>query len=108
MSNTAFTIAKATEPPGIILLGSIAAKELINNGFVAFFINYEGVVELADPIELALDLFAESEALAHLTGRGYPDDRLVAYLKNRETRSKAFTKEIVTSPATPNPALQDL
>lgn len=81
------TLQKSLEAEGTLILGALVAKQLQARGVCAFFVNKEGTIELAHPIELALDYLPEEQALRILFERHkYTDSQLIAYLKGREAR----------------------
>jgi hypothetical protein len=85
---TPLTLELAASSEGTVLLGALALKQLLVRGQCTFFINKQGVIELANPVELALDAHPESYAIHVLSQEHqYTDDQLVAYLRGREARS---------------------
>jgi uncharacterized protein (UPF0261 family) len=73
-------------PQAITALGTVGANLLQIAGQVTFFVNQEGLIELAPPGEVELDGVGLQEALAALLERSYDDSQLKLYLRGREAR----------------------
>ena len=87
MENDPLTLPRATRPEGILILGTLAVKQLQANRVACFFLNAEGVVEIVPPVELAMDYLPENQALHHLTRQHqYTDQQLALYMKARDAR----------------------
>lgn len=89
MNDDPLTLSRASRPDGIVLLGSLAFKQLEANRVACFMVNGQGVIELVPAAELSMDYLDESTALSILTERhGYTNQQLVSYLKARDSRKK--------------------
>ncbi len=87
MDQTPLTLSRASKPDGVIVLGSLAVKQLEVNSIACFMVNAEGVVEIVPPVEIAMDYFPEPDAIRTLvTDHKYTDAQLINYLKARDAR----------------------
>jgi hypothetical protein len=87
MSDTELTLDIATSPQGIILLGSITLKKLQEQNACCFYLNHNSVIELIDPIDLAMDTLPEDNAIRVLSFElKHTDDQILGYLRGRAAR----------------------
>lgn len=85
--NSPLTLQEASKSEGIIILGALTLKQLQARGQCTFFVNADGVIELANPVELSLDAHSEEHALQVLFRQyQYSDEQMLAYLKGRSAR----------------------
>ncbi len=81
-------LQEASKPESTILLGALVIRQLRARGQCSFFVNREGVIEIANPVELALDSQEEATAILHLAREHkYTDEQLIAYMRGREDRA---------------------
>ena len=87
MPDEQLTLNKALRPEGVLLLGSLVARQLAAGNISCLMVNAAGVVELVPPVELAMDYLPEQQALSTLLGEHhYTDQQLEAYLRARDWR----------------------
>lgn len=80
-------LENALNNESIMLLGALLVKQLQIRGACTFFVNLQGVIELSNPTELALDSHPEDQAILLLVrDHQYTDEQLVSYLRGREAR----------------------
>lgn len=79
-------------PQARTALGTVGANLLQIAGQVTFFVNGDGLVEIAPPGEVELDGKVLQEALAALLERSYDDEQLKLYLRGREARLRNAQK----------------
>ena len=80
-------VSETFKTEAILVLGSVAAKQLQANSQCAFYVNQHGEVELVRILELGLDYIPEGSALQVLLHQyGYTDEQLVHYLRGRTSR----------------------
>lgn len=95
MDQDQLTLPRASKPDGVIVIGTLAVRQLQVNGVACFFVNSEGVVEIAPPVEIAMDYMPEGYALHHLSEQHqYTDQQLTSYLKARDAREAARGKDL--------------
>ncbi len=86
--NVKLTLNKAESVQSVLVLGTLTVKQLRGRGVCSYFVNLQGEVELAHPVEFAMDYLPEDQALRILLHQHkYTDEQLMAYLKGREARS---------------------
>ena len=84
---------------GIVHLGLLAARLLLENGDVCFFITADKTVEACPLIEVFVDALPESEAIQQLIQIGYDDEKLSRYLDGRDSRMKVNALQTQRHPA---------
>jgi hypothetical protein len=70
----------------VATLGLIAATALRSNQIVTLQVGADGYIELVPTGELELDNWSEADALHALIDRGYTDNQLADYLRQRAVR----------------------
>lgn len=70
----------------ISAIGLVAARMLQQHGIVTLMVNADGVIEVVPDGELELDLLPEYSAISALVQKGYTDEQLIAFLKQRDCR----------------------
>lgn len=79
-----FSALQATS--SISALGLVAARMLQEHHQVTLMVSTDGFVEVVPLGELELDNWSEDDALTALVGRGYTDNQLADYLRQRSIR----------------------
>lgn len=67
-------------------LGLISVKQLQIKKTCAFYVNKEGLIKNVPLLELQLDVLPEVMALQTLEDKGYTDEELERYLRERDER----------------------
>lgn len=79
-----FSALQATS--SISALGLVVARMLQEHHQVTLMVSTDGFVEVVPLGELELDNWSEDDALTALVGRGYTDNQLADYLRQRAVR----------------------
>lgn len=82
----AITISDLQSTSAISALGLVAATMLQKHGTITLQVSASGRIEVVPTGELELDRLPEQEALADLVMRGYTDQQMAEYLRQRNDR----------------------
>lgn len=72
--------------PAVSAIGLVAARMLQQHQIVTLIVGTDGYIEVVPPGELELDNWGEEDALQNLIQRGYTDQQLADYLRQRAIR----------------------
>jgi hypothetical protein len=82
-------LSELTNDVAAVILGSVAARELLSKREAAFFVDERGDVQLIPVAELLLDALPEPMAIQEMAKQGLSDDTLELYLRGRDSRMKS-------------------